>query len=427
MREDTEVQRKIKKLALLRVFFNEPWRDFMVKLHLGVDGLVKKLAIIGSTGSIGRQALEVVREFPERFEVVALAAGSNLELLVEQARVFKPKYLVIGAVENYGELKERVSGTGITVLAGMEGLGTIAVLPEVGQVLTAVVGSMGIKPTLAAIQAGKSIALANKETLVAAGSVIMPAVAAHQVDLIPVDSEHSAIFQCLEGRKPSQVGRLILTASGGPFRNYKPEELSKVTIQEALNHPNWRMGGKITIDSATMVNKGLEIIEAHWLFQMPFERIAVTIHPESIIHSLVELVDGSQIAQLGLPDMRLPIQLALTYPERLRNSFPRLDLTKGANLTFGAVNPELFPAVGLAYEAGRKGGSLPAVLNAANEEAVGAFLQGKIRFVDIVPIVAGVMERHQGEGFKGNPDLEEIFAADGWAREVAKEIMKFEV
>ncbi|HEX3045619.1 MAG TPA: 1-deoxy-D-xylulose-5-phosphate reductoisomerase, partial [Bacillota bacterium] len=250
--------------------------------------------------------------------------------------------------------------------------------------------------------------------------------AANKVDVIPVDSEHSAIFQCLEGRSPSQVERLILTASGGPFRNYQQEELGKVTVQEALNHPNWKMGGKITIDSATMVNKGLEIIEAHWLFNMPFERIAVTIHPESIIHSLVELVDGSQIAQLGLPDMRLPIQLALTYPERLSNSFPRLDLTKGANLTFGAVNPELFPAVGLAYEAGRRGGSLPAVLNAANEVAVGAFLKGKIRFIEIVPVVAKVMERHQGEGFKENPDLEEIFATDAWARRVAREIMKCE-
>ncbi|MCL6590808.1 MAG: 1-deoxy-D-xylulose-5-phosphate reductoisomerase [Firmicutes bacterium] len=385
--------------------------------------MVKKLAIIGSTGSIGRQALEVVREFPERFEVVALAAGSNLGLLVEQARLFKPKYLVIGAVEHYGKLKELVSGAGITVLAGMEGLAAIAVLPEVRQVLMAVVGSMGIKPTLAAIQAGKSIALANKETLVAAGSIIMPAARAHEADIIPVDSEHSAIFQCLEGRKPGQVERLILTASGGPFRNYQPEELGKVTVQEALNHPNWRMGGKITIDSATMVNKGLEIIEAHWLFNMPFERITVVIHPESIIHSLVELVDGSQMAQLGLPDMRLPVQLALTYPERLRNSFPRLDLTKGANLTFGAVNPKLFPAVGLAYEAGRRGGSLPAVMNAANEEAVGAFLRGRIRFVDIVPVMAGVMERHPGEGFKEAPDLEEIFAADAWARRMAREII----
>ncbi|HEX3043530.1 MAG TPA: 1-deoxy-D-xylulose-5-phosphate reductoisomerase [Bacillota bacterium] len=388
--------------------------------------MIKKLAIIGSTGSIGRQALEVVRQFPERFEIVALAAGSNLELLVEQARIYRPKYLVIGEAERYRELKDQVAGTGITALMGIEGLTAIAVLPEVGQVLTAVVGSMGIKPTLAAIEARKSIALANKETLVAAGSIIMPAAAANKVDVIPVDSEHSAIFQCLEGRSPSQVERLILTASGGPFRNYQPEELGKVTVQEALNHPNWKMGGKITIDSATMVNKGLEIIEAHWLFNMPFERIAVTIHPESIIHSLVELVDGSQIAQLGLPDMRVPIQLALTYPERLSNSFPRLDLAKGANLTFGAVNPELFPAVGLAYEAGRRGGSLPAVLNAANEVAVGAFLQGKIRFIEIVPVVAKVMERHQGEGFKANPDLEEIFAADTWARRVAKEIMKCE-
>jgi 1-deoxy-D-xylulose-5-phosphate reductoisomerase len=387
--------------------------------------LIKRLAILGSTGSIGRQTLEVVREFPERFQITALAAGSNLELLIEQAVAFRPQYLVIGHEDLYPEVKRRLAEVRsvlpeITILAGVAGFTEVVTLPEVDLVVTAVVGSIGIKPTLAAITAGKTIALANKETLVAAGSVIIPTARKTGVRILPVDSEHSAIFQCLEGRSPAQVAKLWLTASGGPFRNYQPSQLASVTVEQALNHPNWRMGGKITIDSATMFNKGLEIIEAHWLFQVAFEQIKVVIHPESIIHSMVQLLDGSCIAQLGLCDMRLPIQYALTYPDRLPNSFPVLDFSGRIQLHFEPVNLELFPAIHLAYEAGRKGGSLPAALNAANEVAVEAFLKAQIQFIDIVRIVSEVMGYHQNERFKPDPDLDEILAVDTWARQTAR-------
>lgn len=387
--------------------------------------MLKKLAILGSTGSIGRQALEVVKEFPELFQVTALAAGSNLELLIEQARVFKPRFLAIANPELYPELKRRISGASPepVILTGVAGLAEIAALPEVDLVLVAVVGSVGIRPTLAAILAGKRIALANKETLVAAGSIVMPASVKAGVEIIPVDSEHSAIFQCLAGRPPAQVAKLLITASGGPFRNYRREELESVTLEQALQHPNWRMGGKITIDSATMFNKGLEIIEAHWLFDMPFDRIEAVVHPESIVHSMIQLTDGSWIAQMGLCDMRLPIQLALTFPERLPNSFPVLDYSKPIRLNFEPVNPELLPAITLAYEAGRAGGSLPAALNAANEIAVKAFLEGKIRFTDIIRMVSKVMGYHQQEGFKAAPSLDEIMAVDLWAREVTLKLL----
>jgi 1-deoxy-D-xylulose-5-phosphate reductoisomerase len=386
--------------------------------------LTKKIAILGSTGSIGRQALEIIREFPEQFEVIALSGGSNLELLLEQTVIFKPKYVTIGETALYSELKSRLAGTGIQVLAGLDGLIELAVLSEVELVLTAVVGSIGIKPTLAAIRAGKDIALANKETLVAAGSIIIPAVKQHGVNLFPVDSEHSAIFQCLEGRSAEQVARLILTASGGPFRNLQPQDLEKVTLEQALQHPNWKMGGKVTIDSATMFNKGLEIIEAHWLFDMPYERIAAVIHPESVIHSMVELVDGSTIAQLGPCDMRLPIQLALTYPERFDNSFPKLDLLSGKQLNFYPVDRRLFPAVELAYQAGRAGGVMPVVLNAANEQAVQAFLTGKIEFTGIIRIVSELMGYYQKEGYSSHPDIEEIFAVDRQVREQADQLIQ---
>jgi 1-deoxy-D-xylulose-5-phosphate reductoisomerase len=386
--------------------------------------LIKRLAILGSTGSIGRQTLEVVSEFSDRFQVVALSCGSNLQLLAQQAKIFKPKYVAIGEPTLYPKLKSCLAGTGITVLAGVEGLTEIATIPDVDMLLTAVVGSLGIRPTLAAIQAGKDIALANKETLVAAGSIIIPAVKEYGVKLFPVDSEHSAIFQCLEGRTPEQIARLILTASGGPFRGYQPQELEQVTLEQALNHPNWHMGGKITIDSATMFNKGLEVIEAHWLFNMPYERIVTVIHPESIIHSMVELIDGSTIAQLGLCDMRLPIQIALAYPERIVSHLPKLDLLKGAQLNFYPVDHRLFPAVELAYEAGRAGGTMPAVLNAANEEAVKAFLAGKIKFTEIIRIVSELMGYHQKDGFIATPNLEAIFEVDRRVREVANQLIQ---
>jgi 1-deoxy-D-xylulose-5-phosphate reductoisomerase len=352
-----------------------------------------------------------------------LAAGSNIDLLLEQARHFKPSYLAIGDPDLYPELKTRVNSAEMTVLAGIDGLTALGTLSEVDLVLTAVVGAVGIKPTLAAIRAGKRIGLANKETLVAAGALVMAAARKYGAEIIPVDSEHSAIFQCLEGRTPEQVERLVLTASGGPFRNFQPEQLEQVTLEQALKHPNWSMGGKITIDSATMFNKGFEIIEAHWLFGTSFDRIAVVIHPESTIHSLVELVDGSFLAQLGLCDMRLPIQLALTYPERLKHSFPKFNFQKRLALNFEPVNPQLFPAIELAYAAGRTGGSLPVALNAANEVAVGAFLGNKISFNQIVRIVSTVMGYHQQEGFAARPDLEEIFAVDHWARSAAQHLI----
>ncbi len=373
--------------------------------------------------------MEIAREFPERFQVTALAAGSNLELLIEQAIAFRPQYLVIGREDLYLDLKKRIAGVGadlpeITILAGVAGLTEVATLTDVDLVVTAVVGSMGIKPTLAAITAGKTIALANKETLVAAGSVIIPAARKTGVRILPVDSEHSAVFQCLEGRSPSQIAKLWLTASGGPFRNYRPAQLASVTVEQALNHPNWRMGGKITIDSATMFNKGLEVIEAYWLFHVTFDNIKVVIHPESIIHSMVQLLDGSCIAQLGLCDMRLPIQYALTYPDRLPNPFPVLDFSNNIQLHMEPVNFELFPAICLAFEAGRKGGSLPAALNAANEVAVEAFLTGQIPFTDIVRIVSEVMGYHQNDNFNPKPDLDEILAVDAWARQTARQFIQ---
>ncbi len=387
--------------------------------------MIKKLAVLGSTGSIGRQTLEVIREFPERFKIIALAAGSNVELLVKQALEFKPQYLVIGRQDRFLELKQRLDSFAaqlpeVKILAGVEGFTEVATLAEIDQVLTAVVGAVGIKPTLAAIMAGKIVALANKETLVAAGSIITEAARKIGVRILPVDSEHSAIFQCLEGRTPDGVSKLWLTASGGPFRSYRPSDLESVTVEQALNHPNWRMGGKITIDSATMFNKGLEIIEAHWLFGMPFDEIKVVIHPESIVHSMIQMVDGSCIAHLGLCDMRLPIQYALTFPDRLKSSFPALDFLDRIQLHFEPVNPELFPAIDLAYEVGRRGGSLPAALNAANEVAVAAFLDGKIRFTGIERIVSGVIGDHQKERFQSDPDLEEILAVDAWARRQAQ-------
>jgi 1-deoxy-D-xylulose-5-phosphate reductoisomerase len=352
-----------------------------------------------------------------------LAAGSNLELLLEQARRFKPSYLAIGDPDLYPKLKKLVNPDEVKVLAGIDGLTAISTLPEADLVLTAVVGTVGIRPTLAAIRAGKQIALANKETLVTAGAIIMAAAAEHGVGIIPVDSEHSAIFQCLEGRTPEQVERLVLTASGGPFRTYRPEQLTQVTLEQALQHPNWNMGGKITIDSATMFNKGLEIIEAHWLFSASFDRIDVVIHPESTVHSLIELVDGSFLAQLGRCDMRLPIQLALTYPERLNHSFPKFNFLERLTLHFEPVNLRLFPAIELAYAAGRAGGSLPAALNAANEVAVDAFLSNKIGFIEIVRIVSTVMGDHQKENFSLRPNLEEIMAVDYWARAAARRLI----
>ena len=383
---------------------------------------MKNISILGSTGSIGRQALEVIAAHPGRFRVVGLAARGNVGLLAEQARRFHPRLVAVADPDAHAELRRELAGLPVTVLAGEEGLAAVAACEEADRVLVAVVGAAGIAPTLAAIEAGKEIALANKETLVAAGSLVTAKAGEAGVRLIPVDSEHSAVFQCLAGVDRAAVSRIILTASGGPFLDLPLSELDGVTVAEALNHPNWRMGEKVTIDSATLINKGLEVIEAHWLFGLDYDRIEVVIHPQSIVHSLVELVDGAILAQLGPPDMRLPIAHALAHPERLPGPWPRLAGIAGLCLEFRPVDPERFPGLALAYEMGRRGGTWPAVMNAANEVAVAAFLAGRIRFTEIVRIVAEVCG-YYGCGDDPSPDLSAILAADAWAWKKAEELI----
>lgn len=368
------------------------------------------LAVLGSTGSIGRQTLEVVRSLQGRLRVVALAAGVNVTLLEEQAREFSPQFLYAEREGDY--LRQRIgSGDLPSRWASME---EMAGHPEVDLVVIATVGAAGLGPTLAALRAGKAVALANKEVLVMAGHIVTAEARRHGAQLRPVDSEHSAIWQCLWGESPESVQRIVLTASGGPFRDTPLEELAQVTAEEALRHPTWQMGQKVTVDSATLLNKGLECIEARWLFDVPLERIEVLLHRESIVHSLVEFRDGCVKAQLGLPDMRLPIQCALTYPERLPSSMvPRLDLRSLSTLSFGMPDMKRFPCLGLALQAGRRGGTYPAVLSAADEVAVRHFLAGHIGFLDIARAVEDALSAHQGVS---HPSLEEILAADAWAR-----------
>ncbi len=372
---------------------------------------MKKIGILGSTGSIGTQTLDVVDECG--FEVIALTANSRVDLLAEQALKYHPELVVLMNPDSLDELEYKLKGQNIKVLSGMEGLLQIVNHPEIDLIVNALVGAVGVRPTLEAIRSGKDIALANKETLVTAGELVMAEAAKHEVQILPVDSEHNALFQALQGEEVKWVSRLILTASGGPFRRYTAEDLEQVTPTQALKHPNWDMGGKITIDSATLMNKGLEVIEAHWLFGIDYDHIDVVVHPQSIIHSLVEFHDSSILAELGLPDMRIPIQYALTYPEREKNRLERLDLVKVAQLTFEEPKKELFPCLDLAYRAGRRGGTLPAVMNAANEVAVAKFMQGKITFQEIPDYITRIMNRHQ---VIDSPDLEEILAADNWAR-----------
>jgi 1-deoxy-D-xylulose-5-phosphate reductoisomerase len=381
---------------------------------------MKRLAILGSTGSIGVKTLEIVAEHPSRFQVTALTAGSNLALLEEQIMRFRPEVVAVPDYGNAQRLQERIGSGGPRVLCGTDGLIACAAGSPADMVVSAIVGAAGLEPTLAAIEAGRDVALANKETLVIAGELIMAAVARSGCRLFPVDSEHSAIFQSLEGHRKIDVRRLILTASGGPFRNWSLDDLQAVTPHDALAHPNWTMGRKITIDSATMMNKGLEVIEAHWLFDVPVDHIAVHIHPESIVHSMVEYVDGALIAQLGIPDMKTPIAYALTYPERLTLSLPALDLCRLSQLSFAAPDRQCFPCLGLAYDAIRQGGTMPAVLNAANELAVEAFLQGKIAFLDIPRIIAKVVAMHTNTKASS---LEPILAADTWARQAAQDVI----
>ncbi len=372
---------------------------------------------MGSTGSIGVQTLDVAKNL--NIKVDGLSANKNIELLEKQAREFKPSIVAVMDENRAAVLRARLKDTSIKVEHGIEGLKKVASVESAQTVVTSIVGIAGLVPTMEAIKSGKNIALANKETLVTAGSIVMAEAQKRKVEILPVDSEHSAIFQSLMGNNIEDVSKIILTASGGPFRGRKRDELNNVSVKEALKHPNWSMGSKITIDSATMMNKGLEVIEARWLFDIPLDRIEVLIHPQSIIHSMVEYKDGAIMAQLGSPDMRVPIQLALTYPKRLTNSFSKLDLLKNNSLTFESPDVETFPCLKLAYEALRIGGTMPAVLNAANEEAVRLFLEEKIGFLEIPRIIEKVMESHS---VMSVPDLDAIIEMDLWARDRVKEM-----
>jgi 1-deoxy-D-xylulose-5-phosphate reductoisomerase len=380
---------------------------------------MKHIAILGSTGSIGTQALDVIAANRDRYTITALAAYKNEQLLAEQIEYFKPKIAVLMDKAAADRLAHRYHGN-TQILTGEDGLIEAATFDQSDTVLTSLVGFAGLRPTVAAIKARKNIALANKETLVAAGELVMSLAREHNVTISPVDSEHSAVFQCLNGENKQQIQRVILTASGGPFRECTTEQMRTATIEDCLKHPNWSMGRKITVDSATLANKGLEVIEAKWLFGVAYENIDVCVHPQSIIHSMVEFVDGSIMAQLGMPDMRIPIQYALSYPDRIPSDFPRLDLTSLSALTFYKPDTEKFPALQLAYSAGNQGGTMPCVYNAANEVGVYAFLNGEIGFLDIANVIRYTMEKHT---LITTPSLENIHDADAWARGVARQAL----
>lgn len=369
---------------------------------------MKKIAILGSTGSIGTQTLQVVDEQKD-IQVTALAAGSNIKLLEEQIRRYHPSLVCVWDEKKAGELKVRVADLAVRVTSGLEGLMEVASEPQAEIVVTAVVGMIGIRPTIAAMEEGKDIALANKETLVTAGHIIMPMAREKGVRILPVDSEHSAIFQCLNGEPGRAAHKILLTASGGPFRGWTRQQLAGVRLEDALKHPNWSMGRKITIDSSTMVNKGLEVMEARWLFDVSMDQVQVVVQPQSVIHSMVEFEDGAVMAQLGTPDMKLPIQYALYYPQRRYLSGERLDFAKLGSITFEDPDPEVFRGLKLAYDAGRTGGSLPTVYNAANEYAVGRFLNREISYLTIVEMIEAAMEQHK---VTGNPSVEQILEAE---------------
>lgn len=379
---------------------------------------MKAITLLGSTGSIGTQTLDIVASYPEQFRIVGLASGSNVEMLAAQIRTFRPSIVAICAEDKLSKLKDAIADINPQpiILAGAAGVVEVARYGDAQTVVTGIVGCAGLLPTIAAIAAGKDIALANKETLIAGGPVVLPLVEKHGVKLLPADSEHSAIFQCLQGVPNNGLRRILLTASGGAFRDWAPEKLAEVKVADALKHPNWSMGKKITIDSATLMNKGLEVIEAHYLFGMDYDRIDIVIHPQSIIHSFIELQDTSVLAQLGWPDMRLPLLYALSYPERIYTNWEALDLVKAGDLTFKAPDHQKYPCMQLAYAAGKAGGSMPAVLNAANEQAVALFLQEKIQFLDIPRCIERVCDRHVADNCS-NPSLDDIIAADSWARQ----------
>jgi len=381
---------------------------------------LKKLAILGSTGSIGVSTLEIVKAFPDRYQVVALTAGNNIDLLQKQIEIFRPRCVSVASEQDAEKLSLRLKGTDVKISCGVEGMIVCATDPQVDMVVVAVVGAIGLVPTLAAIKSGKDIALANKETLVTAGNLIMEEVDRQKVNLIPVDSEHSAIFQSLNGQRRKDVRRLLLTASGGPFREYRSAQFESISPTEALAHPNWDMGRKISIDSATMMNKGLEVIEAHWLFDFPASMIDVHIHPESIIHSLVEYHDGALMAQLGIPDMKTPIAYALSWPERLPLPQQPLDLCEIGQLSFSEPNLKHFPCLQLAYDALALGGTVPAVMNAANEVAVEAFLSHKLSFLGISQLIEKVMLQHQSEDLT---TVDQALHADRWGRHKAQELI----
>ena len=379
---------------------------------------MKAITLLGSTGSIGTQTLDIVSQYPEQFRIVGLAAGRNGAMLAQQIRQFRPQIAAICDPDQLSVVQEAIASLDYQpiLLAGEDGITEVARYGDSEVVVTGIVGCAGLMPTIAAIQAGKDIALANKETLIAGGPVVLPLVKQHNVKLLPADSEHSAIFQCLQGVPEGGLRRILLTASGGSFRDLPVEKLASVTVADALKHPNWTMGRKITIDSATLMNKGLEVIEAHYLFGVDYDHIEIVIHPQSIIHSLIELQDTSVLAQLGLPDMRLPLLYALSYPERIATDWQRLDLLKCGDLTFRAPDHHKYPCMQLAYAAGRAGGSMPAVLNAANEQAVDLFLREQIGFLDIPRLIEQVCDRHQSQNHS-EPSLDDIIAADQWARE----------
>ncbi|HLB94593.1 MAG TPA: 1-deoxy-D-xylulose-5-phosphate reductoisomerase [Nitrospiria bacterium] len=380
---------------------------------------MKRLIILGSTGSIGTNALDLVACFPERFQVVGLTARKDADRLEAQIRKFRPRVVSLLEEEAAQKLRDRCRDLPVEVLSGIEGQNRVATLPEGELVVSAIVGGAGLLPTLSAIRSGKPVALANKETLVMAGQIICEEARRQGVRILPVDSEHSAVFQVLEGQRRSHVRRIILTASGGPLLDLKPDQRRGIKPAQALQHPTWRMGAKISIDSATLMNKGLEVIEARWLFDLLPDRIDVVIHRQSILHSMVEFVDGSVIAQLGIPDMRIPLSYAMNYPERLPLSLPTLDLSKAGPLTFEQPDPGQFPCLAYAYEALKAGGTMPAVLNAANEEAVTAYLKEQIGFTDITKVIRATMDAHQS---RLGISLEDILEADRWAREHARRV-----
>jgi 1-deoxy-D-xylulose-5-phosphate reductoisomerase len=385
--------------------------------------IVKAITLLGSTGSIGTQTLDIVAQNPEKFRIVGLAAGRNVPMLAAQIRQFRPEIAAICQEDKLFELKEAIADLDPQpiLLGGEAGVIEVARYGNAETVVTGIVGCAGLLPTIAAIEAGKDIALANKETLIAGGPVVLPLVEKHGVKLLPADSEHSAIFQCLQGVPKGGLRRILLTASGGSFRDLPVEKLGSVTVADALKHPNWSMGRKITIDSATLMNKGLEVIEAHFLFGMDYDGIDIVIHPQSIIHSLIELQDTSVLAQLGWPDMRLPLLYALSWPERIYTDWEPLDLVKAGNLTFKEPDHDKYPCMQLAYAAGRAGGSMPAVLNAANEQAVALFLEEKIQFLDIPRCIESVCDRFTSQN-RSTPTLDDIIAADKWARQEALEV-----